>query len=229
MITVQTGQSIQEAVDQSADGDVISLAEGVWYENVKIDKSLTLRGAGQKETVIKGKGADLSVVRIVTPEPKAVSAKVEGLSIREGDWGIWVFSSAQVEITDTNISENGIGILVEDSAQAKITGSTISKNEEAGIELHGSAEVIIGENKIIGNGYGIALENFHGRVLGYGNIIPGPEPEPFHLKILKLLPFVTVELECNRNGAFPEGLEFLMTDRGGSKRWIVRPFLNRRE
>jgi len=40
-VIVQPGESIQAAIDQAQEGDVICLAEGTWVENVKIEKSLT--------------------------------------------------------------------------------------------------------------------------------------------------------------------------------------------
>ena len=55
-VTVQPGQSIQEAIDAAPAGAVILLSEGEWEENLEITKDLTLKGAGPGKTVIKNPG-----------------------------------------------------------------------------------------------------------------------------------------------------------------------------
>lgn len=54
-VTVQPSESIQAAIDQAAESAVICLAAGTWQENVKIYKSLTLRGVSHEQTKITGK------------------------------------------------------------------------------------------------------------------------------------------------------------------------------
>ena len=45
---------IQGAVDASESGDSVNVAPGTYYENVQIDKSLTVKGAGASETIVDG-------------------------------------------------------------------------------------------------------------------------------------------------------------------------------
>ncbi len=53
-ITVQPGESIQEAIDAAPEGATLCLAEGVWEEHITIEKSLTLCGAGAGQTALFG-------------------------------------------------------------------------------------------------------------------------------------------------------------------------------
>ena len=46
---------IQGAVNAAATGDSVNVASGKYLENVKIDKSLTLNGAGKGSTIVDGK------------------------------------------------------------------------------------------------------------------------------------------------------------------------------
>jgi len=46
--------NIQEAVDTANPGDIICIAEGTYIENIHIDKSLTIKGAGEGKTIVDG-------------------------------------------------------------------------------------------------------------------------------------------------------------------------------
>jgi hypothetical protein len=48
------GGKIQSAVDAAWDPDLINVADGTYNENVKIDKSLTVKGAGAGKTTVDG-------------------------------------------------------------------------------------------------------------------------------------------------------------------------------
>jgi nitrous oxidase accessory protein NosD len=50
-VTVEPGQSIQEAINKAPAGAVICLTAGTWQENVVIEKSLTLRGEKEKTVI----------------------------------------------------------------------------------------------------------------------------------------------------------------------------------
>ena len=189
-ITVQPGESIQEAIDAAPEGAVICLVEGEWMENLKITKSLTLRGAGAERSVIRAKEDGVPLVRISSP--KVIQVVVGDLRVT-GAWGLL----------------KGYGILVEGSAQATITGCTVSENGWYGILLLDSAQATISENRILGNGlHGVALYErpcfdtgsvFGGLVAGGKNTIPGPD-----------------EPDGNKQGAVcPNALQFLTTEEGG--------------
>jgi len=173
-ITVQPGESIQIAIDRAREGAVLYLASGTWEENIEINKSLTLQGAGQDETVIKGKEEGYPVVRIMSLEDvvQAVSVEIEELAITgarglfcvDGDKGICpdgvlVQGTARAEITNSTISDSMGGIALRDSAWAKITESVISGNM-GGIRLDDLARGEINNSTISDNvGGGLTLRD----------------------------------------------------------------------
>lgn len=98
-VTVKPGESIQRAIDAAQEGAVICLAAGTWEENLEIKKSLTLRGAGQEQTKIKG---DITIA-----SDKVIEVKLEGLTISENSRaGIVLGGSAQATIENNTIEEN---------------------------------------------------------------------------------------------------------------------------
>lgn len=173
---VRPGESIQAAISQAAEGDVICLAEGTWEENFKIEKSLTLRGVDAEQTVIDGIKENYPVVWIAASEEGArtASVKIEGLKITGAngqdcvDWdrricaaGVIIQDKVQVEITNSMIYLNGYdpfgyGIELLGSAKADISSSTIEANTN-GISLWNSAQAEIADSTISGGRWGITL------------------------------------------------------------------------
>nr|BAL56238.1 cell surface protein [uncultured Acetothermia bacterium]BAL57899.1 cell surface protein [uncultured Acetothermia bacterium]BAL59022.1 cell surface protein [Candidatus Acetothermum autotrophicum] len=138
-VTVQPGESIQKAIDGASSGAVICLAAGMWEENIEIVKSLTLRGAGQKQTKIIGREAYKAVIKIVGNTEIAVG--IEKLTISDSySIGIQARGETLVTIVESQLSHNsGPGIIIQDLSRAIISDSKISSNMTAGIWLWVSA------------------------------------------------------------------------------------------
>jgi len=170
-ITVQPGESIQEAIDAASPGDVICLAEGEWEENLVIEESLTLRAAEIKpetQAVIRSARSGWPVIWIESEEP--IDVTVQGLMItgafgrcyqtepeRICAHGISVHGKATAVIENNTISGNWDGIGLIDSSQATIDNNTISDNRLVGIGMRGSSQVTITNNTISDNLYGIGM------------------------------------------------------------------------
>jgi parallel beta-helix repeat protein len=143
---------IQEAINKASAGDTIIVHSGVYYENVVVDKSVTLKGIGQPVVNASGKG---NVIRL-----GADGIRLEGFNVtkgsRDGGAGIAIGSSNNT-ITDNNISNNSIGISLWHSSNNNITGNNVSNNNEEGIFLFFSSNNTITGNNVSNNERGISL------------------------------------------------------------------------
>ncbi|MFZ2376594.1 MAG: hypothetical protein WAV83_05190, partial [Methanothrix sp.] len=89
-----TGNRIQGAVDASESGDTINIAPGTYFENVKVDKSLDIKGAGADKTIVDGRtdtsGSYQDMLRspksvfIVGREDPQVDVSIFGVTIQGG-------------------------------------------------------------------------------------------------------------------------------------------------
>jgi hypothetical protein len=133
MATASWG-AIQGAVNASQSGDTINAATGTYYENVAIDKSLTVNGAGSTRTIVDGM-KDGSVFSIGTVNPN-VNVALSDMTIQNGmaQFGGGINNAGTLTVKDCMITENtassgdASGGGIYNNGAAMITGNTISGN-----------------------------------------------------------------------------------------------------
>ena len=127
--------TIQEAINNADNGDIIYVRSGLYYEDIIIDKNLTLLGENKESTQIIGEGF-WSVIEVISDDVTiknfTISAR-EQATLSEGN-GILIDGVDGVEISDC-ITHNGLsnGIYVYES-NVKIINYT-SYNNEDGIHI----------------------------------------------------------------------------------------------
>jgi len=141
---------IQWAVDNASAGDTIIVRDGTYYENLKVDKQLTIKSEnGSANCIVDGGGSG----NVITLNADGIT--IEGFTVRNsGDWpdvgaGINVVSNAN-KIAYNSISNNYYGISLWGSSNNKIYNNNASNNER-GIYLDDSSNNTIYLNNFIDN------------------------------------------------------------------------------
>ena len=187
---------IQGAVDASESGDAVNIAPGTYFENVQIDKSLTVKGAGAGDTIVDGQQSG-SVFTIGKNNPKA-DVTLSGMAIQGGTgtpveispyytrlYGGGVLNFGTMKLNDSTISGNiandGGGIY--NAGTVVVSDTVISENNAndggfgGGIYNDGKATIVsstISENVASGDGYGGGIYNGNTATLSIdGSIISG--------------------------------------------------------
>jgi len=158
---------IQWAVDNASDGDTIYVEAGAYYENVLINKTLNLTGAGSENTTIDGRGIQ-DVLEIT-----ANWVNVSGFSIiNRGSWnaGIKVFNAQHGRIENNNCSRNLNGIFLESSNNIIISNNRAFFNFYYGIYLLNSVSNIINNNTCAFDGNGIFLQTSDNNLISNNTI-----------------------------------------------------------
>lgn len=147
-ITVQDGESIQDAIDSSVEGDIIEVSEGTFDESLSINKNITVRGAGPFKTILTGGPNGSTTAYDQTRTILALSPfTLDGIGI--------VGPSRNV---DQN--HNSMGILLESYDNATIQNCRI-EGHITGIYVSGSEGNLIENNIFQYCGNGILLAGFN--------------------------------------------------------------------
>jgi hypothetical protein len=131
--------TIQDAIDEAADGDEIVLGEGLYEQDITLNKNITIRSADPDDsrivtaTVLCGRGDGEAVV---TFGPGAGEACVlRGLTVAGSGIGI-ACAEASPTISQCVIAGNGgAGIKPQDESNPTIVNCVVARNGDAGIEL----------------------------------------------------------------------------------------------
>jgi len=110
---------IQGAVNAALSGDTINVAAGTYKENVKIDKSLTVKGAGSAKTIVDGNKAG-SVFTVGKINPNAI-VSLSGMTLQGGSGtaesrsgktylvGGGIYNKGKLTLTSCAVSKNTVG------------------------------------------------------------------------------------------------------------------------
>ncbi|MEA2054528.1 MAG: NosD domain-containing protein [Candidatus Thermoplasmatota archaeon] len=165
--------TIQSAIDNASDGDTIFVFNGIYYENVIVNKPINLIGENRDATVIDSNGTG-DVVNVTADQ-----VNISKFTIRNGSNGIVVSSgnntisncnisnnsnsgimlnhSNNNTIVDNDISSNGVGIRVSTSSSNNIGNCSIFDNMDDGISLTNSANNTLINNLVWRNADGIMI------------------------------------------------------------------------
>lgn len=149
---------IQAAIDanETLDGHTIFVEEGIYYENIILNKSLSLSGENRSKTIVDGNYTQ-NVITIV-----ASNVNITGFTFQKSWMGTWPYF-------------NGAGIyMVEGSSGNNISYNLIIDNRLDGIRLNATSNNIISHNILLNNtGSGITIFSSSGNIISNNTILEG--------------------------------------------------------
>lgn len=146
--------SIQAAIDNASPGDIILVPPGIYYEQLVINKSITIKGENETTTIINGNASGICI------QITADNVVVTGFTIQNALIGIIIQSSNYTQTLENIITATSWeSIILSQSSSNLITNNTISNNSK-GIHLVLSSNNTISHNKIDSNyECGVLLNN----------------------------------------------------------------------
>lgn len=151
--------TIGAAVTAAAAGDTIQVASGVYKEDVAINKSLALVGAGAANTTIDATGKKNGIT--ITG---ASNVTITGFTVENADAaGIWVTGASFVTVSNNIVTDNDKALVTSGASPTcpALTGTPFEKGEALdcgeGIFLSGVDHSIVTGNTVTHNAGGILL------------------------------------------------------------------------
>jgi parallel beta-helix repeat protein len=151
--------SIQDAIDASKDNDTIRIIEGVYKENLLVNKSVYLIGINPEKTIIDG-NTQANVIDITAENViiSNVTVQHSGLDYGHPEFNAgFNITSNNNEITNCIIQNNSVGIYIENQGENLISYNHIINNRY-GMYTTSTKNNVISNNTIHSSGiYGIYL------------------------------------------------------------------------
>ncbi|MCD6468033.1 MAG: right-handed parallel beta-helix repeat-containing protein, partial [Thermoplasmata archaeon] len=144
-------KTIQEGINNVSSGGTVFVYSGTYYENVVVNKSITLQGEDRNMTTIDGNGlgdtVNITVDGII----------IEGFTITHGNVSsVKVYHASNVGILNCSISNSDFGLFLYYSSNNTISNCTICLNRERGLAI-----IYSSSNNIVSN-CGIFSNIWHG-------------------------------------------------------------------
>ena len=156
--------NIQDAINNATNGYIIYVFDGTYYENVVVNKSISLVGEAGGTTIIDG-GNSGNTIKITSDD-----ADVTEFTVQHGGIGIYITQSSNNIIKGNRIIDNWEGIGLLQVSNCTIKSNIISSNFFEGINPVESDLIDIVGNSIIDNLQGIFLSKSENNNIYSNNI-----------------------------------------------------------
>jgi parallel beta-helix repeat protein len=153
-------QFIQDGVDNASNGDTILVQDGYYTENIVIDKSISLLGENNTNTIIYGSYTG-DVVNISADSVTFNHFTAKSGGINSGDSCIKLYNSSGINnclIRDNVLLNSNIGVYLWNADFNRVIENQCYSNHEMGIKLYYAHENNVLDNEVWSNYYvGIKL------------------------------------------------------------------------
>ncbi|MCK4444680.1 MAG: right-handed parallel beta-helix repeat-containing protein [Thermoplasmata archaeon] len=139
--------TIQQAIDAAIPGDTVYVYSGTYYENVLIDRPLSLVGEDRSNTIIDG-GGFWVVIRV-----DADGVSVGKFTVRNSGSGMWdagieIHRSIGCTLWENTLTATKFGIYLNSTSGNTITENEVFSNIGYGIYLHHSDNNLLTNNSV---------------------------------------------------------------------------------
>jgi parallel beta-helix repeat protein len=143
-------RTIQQAIDHANPGDTIRVHNGTYYEQVSINKSISLIGDGANFTIIDGNGTG-DVMNIMANGVVVQGFTISRSQISPNYAGIRVERSSDVAISQNRVVYNYRGVVFSSCSSSSIVDDILSYNSIDGLGFFSSSDNAVMDNIVSNN------------------------------------------------------------------------------
>jgi len=164
--------TIQAAINAASDGDTIFVRNGTYYENVAVNKTVSLIGESESATVIDGNVTG-NVFNVTSSNVSISTFTIQRSAVWPNNYlsinGLLLDNVTDCKISENIIANNDLGINILYSSNNSITENNITGSIDGGILLNSSPMNSIARNNIAYDLTGIYVSgsgSFNNRITG---------------------------------------------------------------
>ncbi|HWQ48455.1 MAG TPA: NosD domain-containing protein [Methanosarcina sp.] len=164
-IFVQSGESIQAAVNNAISGDVIIVKPGNYTENINVTvHNLVIKSesGNPANTIITAKDPALDVFSIESNKVTINGFKI--MEAKKDHAGVYMYKCKNCTVENNRLLNNTVGVHLKNSDYNLILGNLIGKGER-GVIAEQSNYNTISENRASKNRYGFYVPRSEGNVI----------------------------------------------------------------
>jgi parallel beta-helix repeat protein len=150
--------SIREAINAANPEDTIFVNNGTYYENISINKTITLIGKSPTTTIIDGSTANSSTVWVYGTNVRDVVISNFTIKGSLNSWGLYLLGATNTTIENNIISNNHGGVLADASDDGTFVNNTISGNTYEGLFFFQSSGNTMRNNTLYENLYNFGIQ-----------------------------------------------------------------------
>jgi len=154
--------SIQEAINAGAPGDTVYVNNGTYYENIIINKTITLVGKSPETTIIDGSTSNSSygpTVWVYGTNVRDVSISNFTIKGSANAWGLYLLGTPNTTVENNIISNNHGGVNADASDNSTFVNNAITNNMYEGLLFFESSGHTMKNNTIRENLYNFGIED----------------------------------------------------------------------
>jgi parallel beta-helix repeat protein len=155
---------IRDGLTNSTTGDIVYVFNGIYYENISIDKTITISGENKNKTIIDGSNNDC-IIRINNDEVTIMNFTIRNSGGYKYNCGIKIESDSNL-ISNCVIYQTKAAIYINNADENKISNCTFHNNGE-GVFLNSSNKGIIEGCSIEHNSIGIHFDKTCNSLIKY--------------------------------------------------------------
>ena len=154
--------SIQQAINAAAPGDTVHVNSGTYFENININKTITLVGENPETTIIDGSvsnstyGPTLWIYGENVRDVSIINFTIRG---SPNSWGLYMLGTPNTTIENSIISNNHGGIVADASDNSTFLNNTIINNLYEGLVFLESSGHSMKNNTISANAYNFGIQD----------------------------------------------------------------------
>jgi parallel beta-helix repeat protein len=179
--TSNYSSSIQEAINAAQSGDTVFVGSGTYYENILVNKTVTIIGEGSETTIVDANGTEFAFYitcsnvtlqgftigntnMVSTPLGSGIivnnvtNCNITRNKLNHNYYGIKTTLCAQTTIEDNNFTDNRIAIFLDSCSNSQVKDNVAYGNLYDGIVLTKTYNCTVRDNRAEWSNYGIRVE-----------------------------------------------------------------------